>query len=89
MTTKAKYIYFFSGIFVVAISVAITMMYIALQHNPMGEFYECSEDLQERSCHINWGHWIELGALWFIASFALLLFMAGIAKFIKLSLKKR
>ncbi len=89
MTTKAKYICVFGGIFLVALSIAMIMMYVALDHNPMGEFYECSEGSGERSCHINWEHWIELGVLWFISSFVALLFIVGIVKFIMLSLKNK
>lgn len=67
-----------------ALSVSAFMMYIALDHNPMGEFREYRDQPGGREGRIQWLHLLDLGFLWFI--FSLLVFGA-IALFIKAVLR--
>jgi hypothetical protein len=58
-----------TGVIVTAsLIVALFFCYIALDHNPQGEFYECGEGPGERECHYQWGHLALLGGLWFAFS---------------------
>ncbi len=69
------------GAFVVlSLGVSAFMMYIALDHNPMGEFLEYQDQPGEREGKIQWLHLLDLGFLWFVFS---LLAFGAVALFIK------
>jgi ABC-type Fe3+ transport system permease subunit len=49
-----------------ALLIAVTMCGIALDHNPSGEFYKCSEGPGLRDCVIQWKSLAWLGGSWFL-----------------------
>jgi len=51
---------------IVALVASIIICFIALDHNPSGEFYECLEIPGNRNCHINWNNLIRIGSVWFV-----------------------
>jgi hypothetical protein len=49
------------------------MIYVALDHNPMGEFCGYPEERTvETGCQIDWIHLFEVGFIWFLFSFILI-----------------
>jgi len=66
-----------------SLSISIITMYIALDHNPMGEFCKYPEKrILETECQINWIHLFNLGFTWFVLLFILTSFVILTVKFI-------
>jgi len=61
-----------SGLVAIMVGVAVgaVTMYAAWDHNPAGEIHGGGV--------IHWGHWLSIGALWFIAAAILIFFVFGI-----------
>ena len=76
---RTKYTYKLGIIGVFAAIISMFMMYIALDHNPMGEFREYPDHPGAREGQINWSHLLELGFFWFIGSFVAILLIVLIA----------
>ena len=54
--------------------ISATIMWIALDHNPMREFCDAPESLHATDqCNIKWASLILLGSLWFVGSMSALL----------------
>jgi len=67
---------------ILAIIFSVIAMYIALDHNPMGEYCEFVEPAHSQGeCDINWSHWLILGGISFAWIFVMSLFVLSISIF--------
>jgi len=67
---------------ILAIIFSIIVMYIALDHNPMGEYCEFVETPHSQGkCDINWPHLLTLGGISFAWIFIIFLSVLSISIF--------
>jgi len=67
---------------ILAIIFSVIVMYIALDHNPMGEYCEFVESPHSQGeCVINWPHLLILGGISFAWIFIISLFVLSISIF--------
>ncbi|OGQ07433.1 MAG: hypothetical protein A3G32_00685 [Deltaproteobacteria bacterium RIFCSPLOWO2_12_FULL_40_28] len=60
----------------ISLTVAGLMMWIAMKHNPQGEF--CTY-IDADNCEIQWLHWSGLGLSWFFPSFLIFMILGFVA----------
>ena len=63
----------------IAALTGLAMMYIALQHNPMGEYCEWPDAPNVDNCVIQWGKLFFLGSTWFFAAFIVVSLILALA----------
>ena len=66
----------------IAALVSVLIMYIALDHNPMGEYCEWPDIPNAEQCDIQWGRLLILGFIWFTAAFAVVSLIEAVSIFI-------